>query len=357
MKFHIMTLFPEMIDRVLNESVIGRARKADLFEVDLYNIRDYTQSKQKRVDDAPFGGGGGMIMQCQPIYDCYRAICGDKKEKPHTVYLSPRGKVLTQEKAKDLLKYSELVILCGHYEGVDQRVLDAITDEEISIGDYVLTGGEMPACILVDCVSRMIPGVLAEESSFTEESHYNGLLEHPQYTQPREWNGVSVPDVLLNGNHRAQAQWKRAESIAITKKNRPDMARSPVPDGKRLRSITEEDRALFNEAFETRHTIFEKILRKNPFWNGYVIRFNAKDAGVCLIRHAETAARLQVIIEKIFILPACEKHRLEEKTLRELFSLYEDQRPAFLIKTQDDALKSTLYRLGFQKRTEESWIR
>lgn len=209
MKFTVMTLFPDMVDRILGESIIGRARKNNIISVDCVDIRDYSTDKHRRVDDYPFGGGGGMVMRCQPIYACYQSVVHKNGEKPYTVYVSPRGSVLTQKKAKELSALPHLAVLCGHYEGVDQRVLDEIIDEEISIGDYVLTGGELPACVLIDCISRMLPGVLAEESSYTEESHYNGLLEHPQYTQPRIWNNKEVPTLLTEGNHRLIERWKK----------------------------------------------------------------------------------------------------------------------------------------------------
>ena len=241
MKFTVMTLFPDMVDRILSESIIGRARKNNIISVECIDIRDFSTDKHRRVDDYPFGGGGGMVMRCQPIYDCYQSVVAKSEEKPYTVYVSPRGSVLTQKKAKELSALPHLAVLCGHYEGVDQRVLDEIVDEEISIGDYVLTGGELPACVLIDSISRMLPGVLSEESSYTEESHYNGLLEHPQYTQPRIWNGKEVPALLTEGNHRLIEKWKKEQSIALTQKMRPDLVQSPIPDNKRLRFFTPED--------------------------------------------------------------------------------------------------------------------
>ena len=223
MRFDIMTLFPDMVRGVLGESIIGRAAQNGIIEINAVDIRDYANNKHNRVDDYPYGGGYGMVMQCQPIYDCFCDITKDAQKKPHTVFMSPKGKVLTQKRAVELSKLDRLVILCGHYEGVDQRVLDTIVDEEISVGDYVLTGGELPACILVDCVSRMIDGVLADSEAFENESHYAGLLEHPQYTRPEEWNGMRVPDILLSGHHANIEKWKHAQAVEITKKLRPDM--------------------------------------------------------------------------------------------------------------------------------------
>lgn len=224
MRFDVMTLFPEMISSVTNESIIGRAAEKGIITVNATNIRDYTLDKHRRVDDYPYGGGFGMVMQCQPIFDCYKDIVKD--EKVHTVYMSPKGQVLTQKKALELSKLPRLVILCGHYEGVDQRVIDEIVDEEISIGDYVLTGGELGALVLIDSVSRMISGVLADSEAFENESHFNGLLEHPQYTRPEEWNGKRVPDILLSGHHANIEKWKAEQSLIITQKMRPDLLKN-----------------------------------------------------------------------------------------------------------------------------------
>lgn len=223
MRFDVMTLFPEMITNAMGESIIGRAAKNGILSVNAVNIRDFANNKHNHVDDYPYGGGFGMVMQCQPIFDCYESITKDLDKKPHTVYMSPKGKVLTQQRAKELSELDNLVILCGHYEGVDQRVLDEIVDEEISIGDYVLTGGELAACVLIDCVSRMIDGVLADKEAFENESHYSGLLEHPQYTRPEEWHGKRVPDILLSGHHANIEKWKYEQSLMLTKKLRPDM--------------------------------------------------------------------------------------------------------------------------------------
>ena len=223
MKIDIMTLFPEMCNEVLNTSIIGRARESSLVDIECHNIRDYTNDKHNHVDDAPYGGGTGMIMQAQPIYDCYMAITENGKRPCHLVYMSPQGKTLTQKRVLELSKYDNLCILCGHYEGIDERVIEEIVDEEISIGDYVLTGGELPALVLCDSVCRMLPGVLRNEDAFTKESHFNGLLEHPQYTRPPEWMGRRVPEVLLSGHHANIEKWQEEESIRRTKEKRPDM--------------------------------------------------------------------------------------------------------------------------------------
>jgi tRNA (guanine37-N1)-methyltransferase len=225
MKFDILTLFPDMFHAVLGQSIIGRAAAKGILEINAHQIRDYTKNKQKQVDDSPYGGGKGMVMQVQPIYDCFKAVTEHLKKKPYVVYMSPQGKTLTQKKALKLSKMPHLVILCGHYEGVDQRVLDEIVDEEISIGDYVLTGGEIPAMVLVDTVSRLVEGVLSDEECFTDESHFKGLLEYPQYTKPREILGRNVPEVLLNGHHAEIEKFRRKKAVEATALKRPDLLR------------------------------------------------------------------------------------------------------------------------------------
>ncbi|HAL62836.1 MAG TPA: tRNA (guanosine(37)-N1)-methyltransferase TrmD [Clostridiales bacterium] len=223
MKFDVLTLFPDMLSAVLGDSIIGRAQDNGLLELNLVNIRDFSKNKHRKTDDYPFSGGGGMLMTPQPIYDAYMSIAKDKKNKPHTVYLSPQGKVFSQERAKELAQMDEIVLLCGHYEGVDQRVLDMIVDEEISIGDFVLTGGEIPAMAVIDAVSRMIPGVLANEKSYGDESHFDGLLEYPQYTHPQEFMGRKIPEILISGHHKNIEKWKREQALAVTLKKRPDL--------------------------------------------------------------------------------------------------------------------------------------
>lgn len=224
MRIDILTLFTEMCDRVLCESIIGRARAKGIIETHCHNIRDYTENKQKQVDDAPFGGGMGMIVQAQPIYDCFKAVeASGNGQKPYVIYMSPQGKTLTQKKALELSKKPWLVLVCGHYEGVDERVIEEIVDEEVSIGDYVLTGGELPALVLADTVARLVPGVLSSEECFTEESHFFGLLEYPQYSRPRVWNGREVPEVLLSGHHLNIKKWRRQKSLERTFFKRPEM--------------------------------------------------------------------------------------------------------------------------------------
>ena len=223
MRIEIATLFPEMCEAVLSESIIGRARKAGAIEVHCRNIRDYTLDKHRRVDDKPFGGGMGMVMQAEPIWRCWQAACADLGETPYTIYLSPQGHVLTQQMAVDLVQKDTLFLLCGHYEGVDQRIIDRIVDEEISIGDYVLTGGELPALVLTDCIARMCGGVLPAAIAFEEESHFAGLLEYPQYTRPEIWEGEGVPEVLMSGHHRNIAAWRKETALRVPREKRPDM--------------------------------------------------------------------------------------------------------------------------------------
>lgn len=223
MKIEIMTLFPEMCEAVLGESIVGRARKAGKIELNCRQIREYTQDKHRRVDDTPYGGGMGMVMQCEPIYNCYKAVCDEMGAKPHTIYMSPKGKIFNQQKAIELAEMENILIICGHYEGVDQRILDKIVDEEISIGDYVLTGGEIPAMAVADAVARMCPGVLSDELCFTDESIYSGLLEYPQYTRPEVWEDMAVPPVLLSGHHKNIEKWRQEQSLEITAKRRPDL--------------------------------------------------------------------------------------------------------------------------------------
>lgn len=226
MKITIMTLFPEMCNAVLDESIIGRARKSGKIEIDTVNIRDFTHDKHNRVDDAPYGGGMGMLMQTQPIYDCFASLCSEDGKKPHLIYMSAQGKTLTQKRVKELSQLPNIAILCGHYEGVDERIIEEIVDEEISVGDYVLTGGELPALILSDSIARMIDGVLPNDEAKELESHYSGLLEYPQYTRPPEWHGRKVPDILLSGHHGNIDKWRREKSLERTLERRPDMLKS-----------------------------------------------------------------------------------------------------------------------------------
>ena len=219
-----MTLFPEMTDNILGESIIGRAQNKGAVEIHSHNIRDFSEDKHRNVDDTPCGGGMGMLMAAPPIYRCWKNIVDNTDgKKRRTVYMSPQGRVLTQSIAKEYLEYDQVIILCGHYEGVDRRIVEEIVDDEISIGDYVLTGGELPACIFVDCISRMIDGVLSDPECFENESIAGGMLEYPQYTRPIDFMGRKVPEVLLSGDHEKIKKWRYKAAVELTKKNRPDL--------------------------------------------------------------------------------------------------------------------------------------
>lgn len=220
MKIDILTLFPEMFRPVTQDSMLGRAVERGILDIRLTDIRDFSNDKHNKADDYPFGGGGGMVMMADPIFGAMEHV---EAMGRRVIYMSPRGKILDEEKIKELSQLDDMVILCGHYEGVDQRVLDYWDAEEISIGDYVLTGGELPAMVLIDSVARLLPGVLGNENSALDESVYSGLLEHPQYTQPREYRGMEVPEVLVSGNHKLIDLWKLEESLKITKERRPEL--------------------------------------------------------------------------------------------------------------------------------------
>ena len=238
MRIDILTLFPEMCQTVMNESIIGRAQAKGAVEIKCTNIRDFAQNKHNTVDDAPYGGGMGMIMQAGPIYDAFKSLYSDQNDRPHLIYLTPKGKTFNQKKAIELSKYNRIALLCGHYEGVDERVIEEIVDEEISVGDFVLTGGELPAMCVADAVCRMLPGVLSDEICFTEESHFAGLLEYPQYTRPVEWRGRKVPDVLLSGHHANIIKWRREAALMETLAKRPEMLNGA--------ELTENDKRFIN---------------------------------------------------------------------------------------------------------------
>ena len=222
-RFSVMTLFPEVIDAGLNASILSRAVNNELISIESYNIRDYTTNKHGRVDDYTYGGGAGMLMQAQPIYDCYKAVCNEKDDHLRVIYLTPQGQVFDQKMAIDLAKEDHIVFLCGHYEGVDERVLDCIVTDFISIGDYVLTGGELAAMVMIDAIARNIPGVLSNSNSTDYESFSDGLLEYPQYSRPEEWMGIKVPDVLISGDHKKVDAWRHKQSLERTRIRRPDL--------------------------------------------------------------------------------------------------------------------------------------
>ncbi len=223
MRYYVMTLFPEMIESVMGESILGRARQSGKIELSVKNIRDYTLDKHTRVDDYPYGGGAGMVMEAEPVWRCYEAICSEEGKVPTVIHLTPQGKVFDQPMAVEFAQSECLVFLCGHYEGIDERVLEEINPIDVSIGDYVLTGGELPAMVLMDAIARHIPGVLHNEDSADTDSFGNGLLEYPQYTRPEEVRGKKVPEILLSGHHANVEKWRFEQSLERTKTRRPDL--------------------------------------------------------------------------------------------------------------------------------------
>ncbi len=245
-RIDIMTLFDETVGDMMNESILGRAQERDLLRIEAHQIRDYTLNKQKQVDDYPYGGGRGAVMQADPLYQCWRHIT-DTFGPGHTIFLSPAGKTFTQEEAKRLLRdYDHLILVCGHYEGIDERFIEECVDEELSIGDFVLTGGELPAMVVADAVARMVPGVLPDPECFQEESHYNGMLEYPQYSRPETWHGRTVPPILRSGNHALVARWRRKQSLLRTWRRRPDLYEkldlTSKEDQKLLTELRQEER-------------------------------------------------------------------------------------------------------------------
>lgn len=243
MDFHVMTLFPEMIDSYMNDSVIGRAVRNDIIHVNAVNIRDFSKDKHRHVDDYPYGGGAGMVMQPQPVYDCYQSIIAGLDKKPRVIHMTPQGRVFSQDIAQELAAEESLIFLCGHYEGIDERVLEEIVTDNLSIGDYVLTGGELPALVMMDAIARLIPGVLGSDESAGNDSFQDGLLEHPHYTRPEEYHGMRVPDVLLSGHHKNIEVWRRRQSLKRTYERRPDLLLSEnVRD-----SLTKDDLLYLDE--------------------------------------------------------------------------------------------------------------
>ena len=232
MNYYVMTLFPEMVTDGLNTSIIGRAAAKGVISFEAVNIRDYTKEKHGHVDDAPYGGGAGMVMQAEPVCDCYEDLCRRIGSRPRVLYMTPQGRVFNQKIAQELAKEENLVFLCGHYEGIDERALELIVTDNLSIGDYVLTGGELPAMVMIDCISRLVPGVLNNDMSAEEESFHDNLLEYPQYTRPEDYRGMKVPEVLLSGHHKNIYEWRRRQSIRRTFERRPDLLEEAVLEKK-----------------------------------------------------------------------------------------------------------------------------
>ncbi len=244
MKIDILTLFPEMFTAITTSSMLGKAQEKGILEIQLTDIRDYSLDKHKKADDYPFGGGAGMVMMAQPVFDALNAVGTENKK---LIYMSPRGKILNQEKIEELANTAELVILCGHYEGIDERIIENFQMEEISIGDYILTGGELPAMVLVDAVARLVPEVLGNENSIRQESIYSGLLECPQYTKPRNYLDLEVPEVLVSGNHKFIELWRFEKSLELTKEKRPELFNEFL---KKIDSLTKEQKKIFQKIIE-----------------------------------------------------------------------------------------------------------
>lgn len=247
MNYHVLTLFPEMIEQGLNTSILGKAMDKDLITLEAINIRDYTANKHHKVDDYPYGGGAGMVMQAQPIYDAYKAVEEKIGYRPRVIYLTPQGKVFNQTMAQEFAKEQDLIFLCGHYEGVDERVLEEIVTDEVSIGDYVLTGGELPAMVMIDAISRMISDVLHNDESAEFDSFHDNLLEYPQYSRPEVWNGKQVPPVLLSGHHANVEKWRREQSIIRTLQRRPDLLENA--------NLTKKERIFLQKLLANRESI------------------------------------------------------------------------------------------------------
>ena len=256
MRIDILTLFPDTVGDMMNESILGRAQERDIIRIEAHQIRDYTVNRQNQVDDYPYGGGRGAVMQADPLYRCWCHVCDEAGAPVHTIYLTPCGHVFTQSDAKRLSKMENIVLVCGHYEGIDQRFIDECVDEELSIGDFVLTGGEIPAMAVADAVCRLVPGVLSDAECFEDESHWDGLLEYPQYSRPAVWHGREVPPILLSGDHAKVARWRRKQSILRTLHRRPDMFRrltlpnKTKAEKKFLAELEDEDDAFRNRNAE-----------------------------------------------------------------------------------------------------------
>ena len=270
MRIDIMTLFPDTVGDVLSESILGRAQERGILRIETHQIRDYTANRQNQVDDYPYGGGHGAVLQADPLYRCWCHVCDEAGAPVHTIYLSPAGHVFDQSDARRLAKMDNLVFVCGHYEGIDQRFIDECVDEELSIGDFVVTGGEIPAMAITDAVCRLVPGVLSDAACFEDESHWAGTLEYPQYSRPAEWHGLRVPDILLSGDHAKVARWRRKQSILRTRERRPDLYAALRLDSKEdkkiLREIADEDEdraAAQLDRREEEHGVFRRRRRQH----------------------------------------------------------------------------------------------
>ncbi len=330
MNFYVMTLFPEMIEKGVQSSILGRAGQNGLLSVEAVNIRDYTEDKHKKVDDYPYGGGAGMLMQAQPVYDCCRAVQekidakkgGGTGEKAKVIYLTPQGKTFHQGMAKELAKEEDIIFLCGHYEGIDERVLEEIVTDYVSIGDYILTGGELPALVMIDAIARLVPGVLSNETSADVETFYNGLLEYPQYSRPEKWKGKNVPSVLLSGDHKKIEQWRLEQSEKRTEECRPDLYKKYLCRKNLAEKLMKENKVLYVDMWECLQLDKGEILYDGEegavVWNKkdellMMAAFRKEGAEKIFEYMPEYEKELQVILHQEFLVPLMEeKYRLTE---------------------------------------------
>ena len=342
MNFHILTLFPEMVQQGLATSILGRAAEKDLISIDAVNIRDYTQDKHGKVDDYTYGGGAGMLMQAQPVYDAYRVVAGDRKVR--CVYLTPQGAPFTQKKARELSGEEELVLLCGHYEGIDERVLEEVVTDYISIGDYVLTGGELAAMVVVDAVARLVPGVLNNDESAETESFHNDLLEYPQYTRPEVWEGKKVPDILLSGDHARIDKWRLEKSEERTKARRPDLYEKYDLPGRALEYLL-KDKMLHMDMIEDirrgKADILavreDGVLTKDRSGGVYRITAKTKDAGERLLSLTDPTGAVYVCHQKFVLTSILERFGL--KNFNECYQVIYPKKKAPDLPEPDEAVE------------------
>lgn len=333
MNFYVMTLFPEMIEREVQSSILGRAGQNGLLSIEAVNIRDYTKDKHKKVDDYPYGGGAGMLMQAQPVYDCCLAVrekIDGKRgkgagEKAKVVYLTPQGKTFHQGMAREFAQEEDIIFLCGHYEGIDERVLEEIVTDYVSIGDYILTGGELPALVMIDAIARLVPGVLNNETSADVETFYNGLLEYPQYSRPEQWKEKEVPGILLSGDHKKVAQWRLEQSEMRTKEWRPDLYEKYLCRKNLIEKLINKNKVLYADMWECLQVDKGEILYDGEegavVWNRedklvMMAAFRKEGAEKILGYMPEHVEELQVILHQEFLLPLMEKrYRITEKLM------------------------------------------
>ncbi|MBQ8822924.1 MAG: tRNA (guanosine(37)-N1)-methyltransferase TrmD [Lachnospiraceae bacterium] len=332
MNFHVMTLFPEMIENGLGESIIGRAAKAGYISYQAVNIRDYTQEKHGKVDDYPYGGGAGMLIQPQPVYDCYEDITKGMKAKPRTIYLTPQGRRFDQKFARELSREEELVFLCGHYEGIDERVLEEIVTDYVSIGDYVLTGGELPVMVMIDAIARLVPGVLNNEFSAETESFHNDLLEYPQYTRPPVWKDKEVPQVLLSGNHNNIVKWRLEQSEERTKERRPDLYAKYQRKQEIIKRLSKKKRFYIHMMELLNRGIGEVLYERNmdivlyePDSELYMVSAESKESADYLVeKYLKDAGLVLTTSEEVVqVLIAKKNMRVNEKVWQYVYTLKE----------------------------------